>query len=517
MANWSDGYTVDVNYTSGYYTELHPLRSQIALLAKGLQPPKITTACELGFGQGVSANIHAAASNCTWYGTDFNPAQAGFAQELARASGANGRFFDQSFAEFAARTDLPDFDFIGLHGIWSWISPENRQIIVDFLRRKLKIGGVVYISYNTNPGWAAFAPIRHLLTQHQASQSAPGQGKLTTIQTALDFAQQVLDTNPTYCKANPLVNERFQRIKDKDRHYLVHEYFNQDWYPTYFSELAKAMQEAKLSFAASAHYLDAVEGIHFSAAQLNVLNSISDPLFRETVREFMGHEMFRRDYWVKGARQLSPMAQTEALRQQSVVLTTPRAQVPLTIQGNQGQGTLNADVYVPLLDALADHLPHTLGELEQQLAAKHGTKGVSLAKIQEAVVLLMGVGHLHPAQTAETTAMAQGNCQRLNQTILHYAEQKMGEVHTLASPVTGGGIGVPRFEQHFLNARARYGDDPNAWIQPIWQLMQQQGEVLVKEGKRLDSDAANLAELNVLAKNFAQKKLPVLLRLQVVV
>jgi len=44
---------------------------------------------------------------------------------------------------------LPDFDYIGLHGIWSWISDENRQVIVDFIRKKLKVGGVLYISYNT--------------------------------------------------------------------------------------------------------------------------------------------------------------------------------------------------------------------------------------------------------------------------------------------------------------------------------------------------------------------------------
>jgi hypothetical protein len=28
------------------------------------------------------------------------------------------------------------------------------------------VGGVLYISYNTLPGWAAFAPMRHLMTEH---------------------------------------------------------------------------------------------------------------------------------------------------------------------------------------------------------------------------------------------------------------------------------------------------------------------------------------------------------------
>jgi len=41
--------------------------------------PAFGVACELGFGQGLSANLHAAGSLIEWHGTDFNPAQAGFA------------------------------------------------------------------------------------------------------------------------------------------------------------------------------------------------------------------------------------------------------------------------------------------------------------------------------------------------------------------------------------------------------------------------------------------------------
>jgi SAM-dependent methyltransferase len=153
MSDWTSGYVADIGYTFGYYAELNPLRVRLAFLNQGLVFPEVGTACELGFGQGLSANLHAAASLTQWHGTDFNPSQAGFAQELSAASGASAQLFDEAFAEFAQRPELPAFDYIGLHGIWSWISDENRQIIVDFVRRKLKVGGVLYISYNTLPGW----------------------------------------------------------------------------------------------------------------------------------------------------------------------------------------------------------------------------------------------------------------------------------------------------------------------------------------------------------------------------
>src|ERR1700704_1755901 len=159
MNDWTDGYVADIGYTFGYYTELNPLRARLALLTAGLSVPEFGTACELGFGQGVSINLHAAASSTVWHGTDFNPTQVGFARELASAAGTNVNLCDEAFADFAHRKDLPDFDYIGIHGIWSWISDENRAVIVDFIRRKLKVRGVLYISYNTLPGWAAFAPI----------------------------------------------------------------------------------------------------------------------------------------------------------------------------------------------------------------------------------------------------------------------------------------------------------------------------------------------------------------------
>ncbi|HEY2357618.1 MAG TPA: methyltransferase domain-containing protein, partial [Phenylobacterium sp.] len=154
MTDWTSGYVADVNYSFGYFPELNPLRARMILLNSGLAPPALSAACELGFGQGVSVNVHAAASGLPWWGTDFNPSHAAGAQQLAAASGAQASLYDQAFADFCHRPDLPDFDSIGVHGVWSWISDENRAAIVDFIGRKLRPGGVAYFSYNTLPGHA---------------------------------------------------------------------------------------------------------------------------------------------------------------------------------------------------------------------------------------------------------------------------------------------------------------------------------------------------------------------------
>src|SRR5262249_13088448 len=162
--------------------------------------PVIRHACELGFGFGVSANIHAAGSAVQWYGVDADPRHATFAQQLADDAQTPARLFSGRFAEFCRRDDLPDFEFIGLHGVWSWISDEDRATITEFIDRKLKPGGVLYISYNTQPGWAAMMPVRELMHGHFMANrphptgggGAPDEQHVTgRIEAAVAFARQV--------------------------------------------------------------------------------------------------------------------------------------------------------------------------------------------------------------------------------------------------------------------------------------------------------------------------------------
>jgi len=199
------------------------------LLDAGIVPPDINTACELGFGQGMSVNIHGAASSAVWHGTDFIRAQVGFARELAQDTPLAANLSDEAFEAFCRRNDLPQFDFIALHGIWSWISETNRAVIAGFIERKLKAGGVVYVSYNTQPGWAAVSPITERMAGFDAASNPLGIGPAARIDAALDFADKLMASGAVYGKANPQALEHLKRLRGHDRRYLAHEYFNRDW------------------------------------------------------------------------------------------------------------------------------------------------------------------------------------------------------------------------------------------------------------------------------------------------
>ena len=505
MSEWSNGYVADIGYTYGYYSELNPLKMRAAFLNAGLVYPETGTACELGFGQGISTNFHAAASLVEWHGTDFNPSQAAFAQELAGVSGGRAFLHDQSFAEFCNRQDLPDFDYIALHGIWSWISNENRAVIVDFVRRKLKVGGVLYVSYNTMPGWASTVPMRELMLEHNNVMAAPGKQIVSRMDASLDFVSRLFEVAPAFLNANPTVKSRFEAMKSANRSYLAHEYFNRDWAPMSFSAMAKWLEPAKLSFACSANLQHHLQFAILSAEQHKFLAEIDDPHFRETVFDFMVNQTFRRDFWVHGPRKLPPQMQTERLLQQTYLLIQDPATISMTQKGPTGEMKLAPEVYQPILHFLGDLKPHTAAEVVAHMRGHD----VPQPQVKQALFILLSLDLLHLAQAPEVAAQTKPRTDRLNRHLCQLSQDNM-DLPFLVSPVTGGGVPVDRITQMMMLARANGVTDPQQVGADLHRILLAQGHRLKKEGKNVQSDAEQLQLLVDTAVLFNQRKAAIL-------
>jgi SAM-dependent methyltransferase len=507
MSDWTAGYVAECGYTYGYYPELNPLATQLAFLNAGRPCPRVDTACELGFGQGISINVHAAASATHWYGNDFIPAQAAFAQKLAAISGAAAQLTDESFADFAQRDDLPDFDYIGMHGIWSWVSAANRAVLIDFIARKLKPGGVLYMSYNALPGWSAFAPMRHLMTEHARMAAATGAGIIPRIDDAVQFAEQLLATSPLYAQSNPGVLNHFKQVSGQQRSYLAHEYFNRDWAPMHFAEVAQCLAPAGLAFACSATYFEHIDALNMTTEQRAFLLQIEDANLRETTRDYMVNQRFRRDYWIKSSpksTRLSPAEQRDAFDQQQVILLTPRDEVPPHIIGSRCGIDMDAEIYDPLLDALADHRPHSLGELAQNLQAQ----GVTPTQLRQAVIILSGMQQLASVQEAAITARARPHCDALNAWLIDQAPIN-NDIGQLLSPVTGGGKTVEHTHRLFLHALRQGHTEPAGWARSA-------AHILAAQAPDSGTAKSDLTELTRQAQSFADKQRPILSALQII-
>lgn len=279
-------------------------------------------------------------------------------------------------------------------------------------------------------------------------------------------------------------------MKEQNRNYLAHEYFNRDWLPMSFARMAEWLAPAKLSYACSARYLDQIDAINLSAGQQALLKELPDSMFRETVRDFCVNKQFRQDYWVKGPRRFSMLEQGEAVRAQRVALVQPRADVSLKLTGSRGEVQMQEAVYNPILDTLADHQPKTVGQIEQAVRAK----GIRFSQLLEAVMVLTGRGVLLAVQDEATTQEAKKHTDKLNAFLMNKARSS-GDTGYLASPVTGGGIATGRFQQLFLLTKSQGKKQPSDWARFAWQVLNQQGQRIVKEGKTLEAAEENLAEL----------------------
>jgi len=511
MTDWTAGYVADIGYIFGAYSELNPLRVRLAFLHAGLALPESGVACELGFGQGMNINIHAAATFTEWHGTDFNPTQVGFAQDLAKVSGSKAKLHDESFEEFCKREDLPDFDFIALHGIWTWISNDNRGIIVDFVRRKLKVGGVLYVSYNTMQGWANMIPVRELMNGHSSVMAAPGKSMLPRVGESLDFIDRLFSTDPAYLKVNPSVKARVDSVKKMSRNYVAHEYFGRDWSPMSFSEMARWLAPAKLSFACSAHYPDQIDKINFTEEQLVLLKEIDDVHFAQTVRDFMLNQPFRRDYWVRGARTLRSSQRQELLMAQNVMLTVPLDKVQYKLRTVLGDVQLQESVYKPIIDFLSDYQSRTIGQIAEVCTAEDITNG----QLIQAIFLLVAMEYVQAVQAPDFIVQAKPQTDKLNRYICQIAMDSYDISH-LASPATGGAIHVPRFNQLFLLSRANGAQRPEQWAAFANGVLTRAGSRLVLKGTPVESEEEQLGELNRVAKEFAQRDMPILSALGVI-
>jgi len=500
-ADWTEGYVAEIEYTSGFFPELAPSLLSFAALVAGYQAPPIDRpfACfELGCGKGISANLIAAANPAgRFYANDFNPAHIVFARGLAAdARLENVTFLEKSFAEIGGE-ELPDFDYISLHGVYSWVSAENRRAIVDFIRRKLKPGGLVYISYNCLPGWSAVAPLRELMMQYAARQSGPLPQR---IKSSLAFAQGLGKAKAKYFAANPGAGPRLDRMAGQATNYLAHEYFNKDWTLLYHADVVADMTAAKLTYAGSATVIDQFDDLLANPEAFALYKDINDRVLRETVKDFVVNQQFRRDIYVRGAPRLDAQAQVAAAMKTRLVLRVPRAQCSETVKVPVGSIKL-APAYMKMLDFLADG-PQPIRDILAKTAI------VKLSDATQAIrraALLTAVGYVAPALPEDAEKAARQPTRQFNDAIINRT-MRGDDINYFASPVTGSGITADSSDRLFVAAARQNHEDPEEFA---WQNLSKRGQALAKDGKALKTPEENKAELARLAKNFAGKKLPI--------
>jgi SAM-dependent methyltransferase len=452
---WSDGYVTEVDYTVGCYAEMAPSHLRLALLSRAVRPPPIDrpfTYLELGCGQGLTSCVLAAANpHGRFLAADFMPTHIANARLLAEEAGlGNIEFFEDSFSELLRR-DLPELDFVALHGVLSWIGAEARQDIVRLVRARLRPGGVAYVSYNALPGWASSGPMRWLLRAHVGSTSGTITDRLAQ---ALTFLGKMEEAGAAYFKANPHLKAQLEKLSKQPSGYIVHEYLHEHWQPFYFAEVAELMGGAKLSFAAAATLTDNIDSMCVSPALKQLYAGVADPLLVEALQDFATNQRFRRDVYMRGRTRLGRAELRQAHERTVYALVTPRDKCEPEIRVPVGRLHLAAEQHGLVLDVLAA-APRTIPELK----ADPRLDRFSPNQILNLVLVLCAAGYVRAGLPVECHERGPAAARAFNSAALRRCLR--GEpLGWLASPLLGAPVTLSMIEQLLLAAETLPGADP---------------------------------------------------------
>src|SRR5260370_3404419 len=167
---------LDILYPSGFYSYQAPVMLDYVAAINGIAPPAATgapfTYLDLGCGDGFTLILLAAIDpERRSSGIDFNPGHIAVGTALARAGGIeNVELIEGGFEEWRG-FELPECDYIAMHGVYAWISEKARAALLELIASRLRQGGLLYVSYNANPGWAAAAPLRQFFLDYTAGMA----------------------------------------------------------------------------------------------------------------------------------------------------------------------------------------------------------------------------------------------------------------------------------------------------------------------------------------------------------
>ena len=490
MSGWSEGYASEIEYMPGFYRDQSPAHLDLVCLICGVTPPdrgEDYTYCELGCGVGVTTLLLAAANpSARFVGVDFNPAHIARGRALAQAMGlTNVELIEASFADLTGPNafPLPSFDYVTLHGVYSWVSADNRQAIVRFLDARLKPGGIGYLTYNAMPNWIMGLPLQRLLLDVAALQT---EDRETVMIQSIRFLRAMREAGAR-AFADPELVERLEKFVEKGNvAYLVHEYLNDHWQPLYHADVARDMAEAKLAFVGSATLLENFPDLCLTPDQRKLLDPIGVAPVRETFKDYFLARAFRRDVFVRGARKLSVPRKEELLRAVRLALAVDRDAVRHTLDVPAGEAKLEERLYGPVFDALAEG-NRTIGELLSLSAAGGSASAVELAG------MLVGSGQ---ALTVPARRPDVASALAFNRVAAAEAARDAKANAPLAAAAAQSGIHVGLFE--LLALRGLLAGVP-AELDPLVAAARQdlagRGEFLRKDGAPIESEADTMAIL----------------------
>jgi SAM-dependent methyltransferase len=442
-----NGYATDIPYLRDFKPMLAPAWLDHVALVAGVDPPARHDGfawCDLGCGQGVTAAILAATHPTgVFHGIDGMPAHIEHARRLrAEAAIPNVEFHAIDFAA-ALGLDLPQFDYIVVHGVYTWVDVESQRALRQFINRHLRPGGLVYLSYNAMPGWARDLPFQRLV--RVLALTFPGDNA-ARFAAAAGIIHSLADARVPALAASFTMRELEQRPEDYPPAYLVHEFMPNAWRPLYVTEIREAMATIGLTPVGSATLSENLDWMVLGEAARETLTTISEPDARELVRDFYLDQRFRCDVFSRDSRRLGADERASRLISGTYALARPVPAIQYTTTTPAGHLDYDSPAARAIIAALTRASHSLIGPGSNSATAKD----------LHTILTLCAAGDIMPAEPGNATV---GDLNR----ILHGRIDGPEEIRWLALPC-GTALEIDRGLMRLL----RDGDEIDEKQFPSW-------------------------------------------------
>jgi hypothetical protein len=300
----------------------------------------------------------------------------------------NVHFHPANFST-ATALDLPAFDYIVSHGVYTWVGPEARRAWLNFIDRHLKPNGLVYVSYNALPGRAADLPFQRLV--RTLGERLPGDTN-QRMTVALQIAGSMMALNPPALTASAMAQRCRDHAGDLALLYLAHELMVQHWEPCCVTEVRAELASIGLRPAGSATLVQNYDRFMLGRAARGILAKIADPDARELARDVFINQSFRRDVYIRGGERIGEPDRSQRLMNSRFFLSVPADSVEYGFSTPAGN--------VKLDNRAARHIVKELASGPRRLADLTSTE-IPAQDLLANAVALTAAGTLWPVEATD--------------------------------------------------------------------------------------------------------------------
>ena len=294
----------------GYLSQPFPyasapfLESYARLL--GLSPAPASTAHILEIGSSYGGNLISQAlfyPQATFTGIEIAPTQVSVGKTYIDQLGiTNLDLLEGDVNE--SHEHLGTYDYIIAHGFYSWVDEETKDNFLRLCKEHLAENGILYMSYNTYPGWHKMDSVRALLEfANKDVDTLNHREKVRHGKTvASKLGALMLEYDTVKNQQGPFLQALRQTLQKQDC-YVGHDHLEPVNTPVYFHQCMDHMAEHGFTYLCDCDLNLSFPDVYDETLRTKLQDlAPHDPLAREQYIDFMLNTAFRKSLFThKGA------------------------------------------------------------------------------------------------------------------------------------------------------------------------------------------------------------------------